>query len=51
MLKNIVGIALAAFSLAACENADTAQYAEEIEDASEEVSEVDNGRFSVRTTV
>ena len=51
MLKNIVGIVLAGFSLAACEDADTAQYSEEVEDASEELSEVDNGQFSVRTIV
>lgn len=51
MLKKIVGIALAALSLAACENTDTAQYVEEVEDASEDLSEVDNGRFSVTTSV
>ncbi|WP_368645726.1 hypothetical protein AB4027_01795 [Alkalibacterium putridalgicola] len=51
MIKNVVGIVFATHSLAACENADTAQYAEEIEDASEDLSEVDNGRFSVTTSV
>ncbi|SFC00591.1 hypothetical protein SAMN04488102_102172 [Alkalibacterium subtropicum] len=51
MLKIVGGIVIATFSLAACENADTAQYAEEVEEASEELSEVDNGRFSVTTSV
>lgn len=51
MFKKLVGIALVAFSLAACENADTAQFSEEVEDASEELSAVDNGRFSVKTLV
>lgn len=51
MLKLISGILVAGLSLAACEDADTAQYSEEVEEASEELSQVDNGRFNIKTFV
>ena len=51
MLKKAVGTTLAVFSLAACASADNTQYIEEIEDASEALSEVENGRFIVRDRV
>ena len=51
MLKKAVGTILAVFSLAACASPDNTQYIEEIQDASEALSEVENGRFTVTDRV